>query len=260
MKKNRFFSHDCNSHNSMNILKMRSSEDGNGNKYYGIFWILIEILSEADGFKLKLDNSTYLILSKITFEDKDFIKDFIFKCINEYDLFKEEEGFFYSQSLIDRMSIIRSRSEKMKELSNRRWSKEKQKEEQKEEIKEEKKIEKKKESIKKGKNDVELIAEEIWRAYPRKEGKKIAVNKIQSLLKTYSKEDLLLCIDRYKQYILDNGIDKKFIKHGSTFFNGSFIDFLDENYLSLNEPIKESEKVLLTYIDEKTGEVKTDYF
>lgn len=78
------------------------------------------------------------------------------------------------------------------------------------------------------------LAEEIWKAYPNKKGKARAINYINKILKSISKEELLRCIDRYKKDVKNqraNGFKTLAYKNGSTFFNGGYIDYLDKNYI-----------------------------
>ena len=70
--------------------------------------------------------------------------------------------------------------------------------------------------------------EDIWRLYPRKEGKQKSIKNIPKILKKHSKEELIRCIERYVKET--EGTDKKFILMGSTFFNGRYADYLDSNY------------------------------
>ncbi|MCX0366274.1 hypothetical protein LI062_02515, partial [Clostridium perfringens] len=75
-------------------------------------------------------------------------------------------------------------------------------------------------------NDIE----EIWSLYPLKKGKASAIKKIPKLLKQYGKEQIVRCIKRYIEEIKKENKSKEFILHGSTFFNGRYIDYLDSNY------------------------------
>lgn len=77
-------------------------------------------------------------------------------------------------------------------------------------------------------NDVE----DIWNMYPKKIGKAKAIAKIPKILEVYGREQLIESIKRYCLEI--QGVDKKFILHGSTFFNGRFEDYLDENYIQIS--------------------------
>lgn len=70
--------------------------------------------------------------------------------------------------------------------------------------------------------------DELWQIYPNKKGKTQAYNKIPNLLEKYSFDEIKRCIERYSKEVEDK--DKQYIKHGSTFFNTGYMDYLDENY------------------------------
>lgn len=73
-------------------------------------------------------------------------------------------------------------------------------------------------------NDIQ----EIWNKYPNKKGKAVAIRKIPQLLKTYGKDHLIRCLERYAKEV--KGKDKQYILNGSTFFNNRYEDYLDSNY------------------------------
>ncbi len=71
-------------------------------------------------------------------------------------------------------------------------------------------------------------AQDIWIIYPNKKGKSQAIKKIPKILGEYGKEHIKRCVERYAKEV--QGKDAQFILNGSTFFNGRFEDYLDENY------------------------------
>lgn len=98
--------------------------------------------------------------------------------------------------------------------------------------------------------------EEIWKAYPNKKGKDKSITYIKKILKSISKEDLLRCIDRYKEDVENqraNGFKTLAYKNGSTFFNCGYIDYLDENYQEDNKDIEEVNNVQVVSIEELIG-------
>ena len=76
--------------------------------------------------------------------------------------------------------------------------------------------------------DKNETAERIWSLYPVKKGKAVAIKKIPKIIKEIGEEQLIRCIERYKSEFKNN--DYTFMKHGNTFFNGAYIDYIDENY------------------------------
>ncbi|OOM81759.1 hypothetical protein CLPUN_09430 [Clostridium puniceum] len=71
-------------------------------------------------------------------------------------------------------------------------------------------------------------AQDIWSIYPNKRGKSQAIKKIPKILDKYGKEQITRCVERYATEV--QGKDMQFILNGSTFFNGRFEDYLDDNY------------------------------
>lgn len=70
--------------------------------------------------------------------------------------------------------------------------------------------------------------EDIWNMYPNKKGKAQAIKKIPKILSKYGKEHIARCVERYVKEV--KGKETQFVLNGSTFFNGRFEDYLDENY------------------------------
>lgn len=86
--------------------------------------------------------------------------------------------------------------------------------------------------------EVEDFFESVWSLYPKKEGKG-SISKSQKLkLFKIGVEEITRAINRYKQKIQKEGIEKKYIKQGSTFFNSGYIDYLDSNSQENGKPVK----------------------
>lgn len=81
---------------------------------------------------------------------------------------------------------------------------------------------------KNGKEEYVYEFEQLWKLYPNKKGKSIALKKYPSLRKKHTFEELRRAIERYAAE--SKGKDAKYIKYGSTFFNGGYEDYLDQNY------------------------------
>ena len=94
-------------------------------------------------------------------------------------------------------------------------------------------IESNTEKEKEKEKEIEKDKEYKWSLYPVKKGKAIAVKKIPKIINSIGKENLIKCIDRYKLEF-KNG-NYTYMAHGSTFFNGKYIDYLDENYTEKEE-------------------------
>lgn len=92
----------------------------------------------------------------------------------------------------------------------------------------------KKELIKKNyKKDIHSASSEaLWKLYPHKKGKTSAMNKIPKLIDKYGFEQMETCIKRYIKYVEHTRKTEYNLSYqmGSTFFNGTYADYLDENY------------------------------
>jgi len=86
---------------------------------------------------------------------------------------------------------------------------------------------------------VDEFFEKAWSAYHRKLGK----GRISDAAKKRAfklGDEFLRCIERYKESTVDT--EKKYILHGSTFFNSGYVDFLDENYTPPEPEPKKTDK------------------
>ena len=88
-------------------------------------------------------------------------------------------------------------------------------------------------------NDVAHECDLIWKVYPNKKGKAKAYKKLPKIIKKYGYEQIKRCVERYSLEVKEK--DKQYIKHGDTFFNGAYIDYLDNNYI---EQVKEQNIVI----------------
>lgn len=99
----RYFTHDGNARHDPKMLALIKKH---GMKGYGMFWVIIETMREENGYKIK--QKKYIINSlaeqmQCTAEEVSaFIKD----CIEEYELFIQDNGFIYSESLLERMAKL----------------------------------------------------------------------------------------------------------------------------------------------------------
>lgn len=98
-----------------------------------MFWIIIEILRTTESYKLPLEKNTYRSI-KIQSNTSINIEEFIRDCINEYKetedgngLFNTDGKYFWSESLLKRMTKMEEMSAKRKKAGQRgaqgRWGK-----------------------------------------------------------------------------------------------------------------------------------------
>ena len=104
-------------------------------------------------------------------------------------------------------------------------------------------------NVKKEKNNIYAQqVEQLWSLYPNKKGKAQAIAKLPKLIEKHGYEAIENCILAYANEC--KGKDLKYIKHGSTFFNGGYLDYLQGSAQEDgNAPAKGP------YIDEETGEI-----
>jgi hypothetical protein len=94
-----YFSHDSNAITDTKILNMRADYGMEG---YGLFWAIVEMLRNEADYMLTIDKNTYRAIKTLTNTNID-IEKFIRDCIEDYKLFEQNDGKFYSKSLLNRM-------------------------------------------------------------------------------------------------------------------------------------------------------------
>lgn len=116
-----YFSHDSNARHDPKITAMRSVYGSEG---YGWFWILVELMREADEYRLDMQGRyTFNAYAMQMHTECNTAERFITDCINEFELFQSDGSYFWSPSLIRRMELREQTSEKRREAANARWSK-----------------------------------------------------------------------------------------------------------------------------------------
>lgn len=89
-------------------------------------------------------------------------------------------------------------------------------------------------NVKNNKNNIySASSEALWKLYPNKKNKDRAMKNIPKLISKYGYEQIEQCIKRYLGYVEEerrNGFRSLKYQAGSTFFSGTYVDYLDENY------------------------------
>lgn len=108
-----YFSHDYNSRSDPKIteLLMKHGQAGKG-----IYWDLVEMLYEQNGY---LDIKKIPAYAFALHTDCDTLNS----IIKDFDLFKIKQDKFFSASVLRRIAQRNERSEKAKESANARWAK-----------------------------------------------------------------------------------------------------------------------------------------
>ena len=96
-----YFKHD---YNARHDPKCRALIKKYGVEGYGRYWIILEMCREEKTYKL--ENKPYVwdaLAEQMQCKSRDEAKNFISDCIKEFDLFVQEEDFFYSPAFLERM-------------------------------------------------------------------------------------------------------------------------------------------------------------
>lgn len=72
------------------------------------------------------------------------------------------------------------------------------------------------------------IINAVWKDYPRKENKNGISKKAKEAIAKIGLEEMQRAVKRYVDAV--KGKDKQYVLMGSTFFNGRYVDYLDENW------------------------------
>lgn len=112
-----YFSHDYNSRSDPKLVKLLMKETALG---LGIYWCIIEMLYEQNG-KLPLCEC-----ETIAFEMRTECER-IDRIIRSYDLFKFDDEFFYSESVLRRLEIRKETSDRNRKIAIEAWAKRKDK-------------------------------------------------------------------------------------------------------------------------------------
>ena len=101
MKDAFWFRHDSNASRDMKLLKLKALYDFWG---IGLYWSVIELLREQDEYKFQSDESGLdMVCSLVSCLDNVRFHNWFKDCLR-FDLFKTENGYFFSDSLCRRMT------------------------------------------------------------------------------------------------------------------------------------------------------------
>ncbi len=104
MKDARYFTHDDNARHDP---KTQALIKKYGMKGYGMFWVIVETLRETRGHKLSFKKYVLDALAVQMQCSAEEIKTFIKDCVEEFELFVQESDFFYSETLLERLSRLK---------------------------------------------------------------------------------------------------------------------------------------------------------
>lgn len=95
-----WFRHDANAlgDDKIEALVLRYGMAG-----YGMYWVIVETMRNKDGYHLPRKEYVIAALAKKTMSTPEQITDFLNVCIEDFELFEEDEEGVYSASLLRRM-------------------------------------------------------------------------------------------------------------------------------------------------------------
>ncbi len=89
--------------------------------------------------------------------------------------------------------------------------------------------------------DYEKLFNELWLLYPRRMGLGMVTMDLKKEIYSVGRDQMIRCIDRFKDDMKRQERPDDKIPYGSTFFNGGYIDYLDENYAE--KPTRKPHKI-----------------
>ena len=220
-----YFSHDANARNDEKILMLRAEHGWEG---YGLFWALVEMMFESKDTCLQHGKTKGIAVSYNI--DITLLQNVINTAITE-GLFVSNGEQFWSESLRQRKAAFHELKEKRslagKKGMETRWGCPADADNNGGDNSVITKHNKGKESkVKESKN----LFEHLWKLYPRKKGKGGVSDTQKAKLLALGQGQLERCIERFKKDMEREGRPEDKYPYGSTFFNGGYVDYLDENY------------------------------
>jgi hypothetical protein len=92
-----WFPHDQDCTTDLKLVALLANFKAAG---YGVYWHIIEVLHAEPESKLKFRPYIFEAIAGKLQVDPDFVSDLVKACIEDYDLFKSQDGFFYSERVI----------------------------------------------------------------------------------------------------------------------------------------------------------------
>jgi len=166
-----YFPHDDNSRNDQKLLKVRTKF--NNAEGYGMFWMFIESMSESSTGKIDGSAMAELQLSYGIAIDK--LIEFVDYCVSISLFTRDENGFIYTNRMLENKAFRHERSESGKRGAASKWG------------------------TKKENNDDSAIGSAIKEPIASKESKVKKVNTLQPITKP--------TIDEIRSYCNEKGFD-----------------------------------------------------
>ena len=119
-----WFKHDVNAHLDGKVKALMAVYGAEG---YGYYWIIIELMRQEDGCKLSISRKFDIpsLAQSLPNCDKDKCKEFIDDCIEEFELFKTDGEFMWSDRLMESYEAQQSKSRKAQMAAYKKHGKDK---------------------------------------------------------------------------------------------------------------------------------------
>jgi hypothetical protein len=259
-----YFSHDSNARHDPKMTAMRSVYGSEG---YGWFWIIVELMREADEYKLDMQGRyTFNAYAMQMHTECNTAEQFVKDCINEFNLFSSDGSHFWSPSLLRRMDMREQTSEKRREAANKRWGKERGNANASKDNANAMQGKERKGNKKEIKNhtvdsdECDEMFNQFWNAYPKKNGKAKAVVKWRTYFKAglIDINKIMNGLERYLNYVEYERTIRKFDRQyldGLTFVNGErWNDEWTQNNVKPFKPSEKKEKEVELYFRQASGD------
>jgi hypothetical protein len=106
-----YFSHDYNARNDPKLIRLQIKMGMEG---IGIFWCLIELMYEQEGYLLLSQYECYAFAIRTNY-------DKIKSVIEDFDLFENDSVNFWNESVLRRLKMRNEKSENARKSVNKRW-------------------------------------------------------------------------------------------------------------------------------------------
>lgn len=114
-----YFKHDQNARHNPKIKALIKEYGIEG---YGRYWIILESMRRQSNYKIEDKEYIWLALAEDMNITIDEVKKFVQDCVDKFSLFyKDENGFFYSESFLLRMIKLDEIRVKRAEAGKKRW-------------------------------------------------------------------------------------------------------------------------------------------
>lgn len=114
MKRVPYFSHDSDARRDPKMVALISRRGLEG---YGSFWVIIEILREQDGYRLPHKSYAFEAIATELKVDKNKATEFIQYLIKDVELLNSDGKYFWSESLLERMKLMETKSEQARQAA-----------------------------------------------------------------------------------------------------------------------------------------------